>query len=130
MFNEVEKEGEQDEEEEANLQPEFAKLPMNRKMNMQQIKQFKSIIDTKRKLYKVFNSGLPKKVRLEPTYRHIMVDAEKQGRCVFCLSEKKINWPKFKCKTCGVYLCRTPKEGGRLSCVEKWHSKQDLFKSK
>jgi hypothetical protein len=62
MFNEVDKEGVEEEQEEANLQAEFAKLPMNRKKNIQQIKQFKSIIDTKRKLY---NSGLPKKVWIE-----------------------------------------------------------------
>jgi hypothetical protein len=106
----------------------FAKLPMKRKLTPNEISKFKSIVGKKRLLGELFNSGLPKKVRLDTTYRHIMVDAVAQGRCVLCLLQNKTSWPKFKCKTCGVYLCRKPKAGSRLSCEEKWHANQDLKK--
>jgi hypothetical protein len=111
-------------------QLEFGDLPTNRLLNPGELKKFKSVIAKKRKLYKVFNKGLAKKIRLEPRYRHNMEDAKRQGRCVFCSSQNTTNWPKYKCKTCGVFLCRTIKGGNRSSCVEKWHSRQDLAKYK
>jgi hypothetical protein len=98
----------------------------NRKLRPNEIAKFKEIVGKKRRLGEVFNDGLPKKVRLDSTYRHIMVDAVAQGRCVLCLLQKKTSWPKYKCKTCGVYLCRKTKTGSRLSCEEKWHANQDL----
>lgn len=110
------------------LEPEFAKLPHNRCLHSSEIAKFKTIISHKRKLCLIFNKGLPKKIRLDTSYRHVMIDAEKQGRCVLCLAQKRDSWPKYKCKTCGVYLCRTPRDNARLSCVEKWHSNIDLSK--
>jgi hypothetical protein len=106
--------------------PGFGKLPINRDLRPGEITTFKLIIEKKRKLGDVFNKGLPKKIRLQTSYRHHMVDVEKQGRCVLCLVEHRVSYPKFQCKTCGVFLCRTPREGSRLSCFEKWHTKNDL----
>jgi hypothetical protein len=106
----------------------FSKLPMNRKLRQQEINTFKKLLVNKRKLGVVFNEGLPKKIRLDCSYSHNMVPATGQGRCVLCTLKKKESWPKYKCKTCGVFLCRTPPANGRLSCEEKWHSNNDLTK--
>ena len=106
-------------EEECSTFSDFSQLPMDSLPNAQEINTFKSIIAKKRNLYNVFNNGLAKKVRLEASYRHVMIDASKQGRCVFCSLQKKTSWQKCKGKTCGVFLCRTPRDDARLSCIEK-----------
>ena len=76
-------------EEECSTFSGFSQLPMDSLLNAQEINTFKSTIAKKRNLYNVFNNGLAKKVRLEASYRHVMIDASKQGRCVFCSLQKK-----------------------------------------
>jgi hypothetical protein len=66
--------------------PNFAKFSTNWKLN---IKWFITFIDSKIELYTVFNNGMAKEVRLDPTYSNNIVDGSKHGSWVLCLSEKR-----------------------------------------
>lgn len=101
---------------------DFAHFPTDQCLNNEEINSFKEIIQNKRKLHQVSHDGLAKAGRLEPSYRHVMVDAVRQGWCVLCTQFKKESYSKYKCKTCGVFLCRRRMEDAPLSFVKKWHS--------
>jgi hypothetical protein len=51
------------------------RVPTNRLLNLGELKKFKTVIAKKRKLYKVFNNGLAKKIILEQRYCQNMEDA-------------------------------------------------------
>mmetsp|Transcript_20113 Transcript_20113/g.30585 ORF Transcript_20113/g.30585 Transcript_20113/m.30585 type:complete len:160 (-) Transcript_20113:144-623(-) len=81
---------------------DLMQLPLDWLLNQQEINVFKRIIRKKRRLHSVFNKGVAKKIRLEPSYWHVMIMVEKQGQCIRCTVTNSTHWPKYECKTCGV----------------------------